>query len=441
MKTVQAIYVTLPDELSFHSVSNVYSIVFGCMKRVFILCDLYPPAFGPRVAYLTQYIGQYGWSPVVFTEDVNAHQLFSDFRAPCPVYRITPYGGRVRGGGLSVLELVLEAKDRYMADEVERLVSQERLGLPDVILCLSYRKFPLYAASQLAVRWRVPWVADCRDIVEQYSRGDFLPAPLEVFGYRLTALEKWIGVRYINQRNKALRSASVLSTVSKWHSEVLSRVHPRVEVIYNGYDEKLFRAQLPQKTKRFRIVFTGRLLSLDMRNPSLLLEVLRLPELSRLPIDLLFYTDEYSAQLLGHLGTLGGNIRFTVRPMVPSRQVPEILASASLLLLLGNEETEHGPHGMISTKLFEAMAMQRPIVLLPDATSETAELVRQSGLGIATNDAEELRTYLLRLVAEWKSNGYTSVSYYNEGFISEFTRQRQAGQFARLLNEALSCFS
>ena len=40
------------------------------MKRVLILCDLFPPAFGPRMGYLCKYLTGEGWTPVVVTEQV-----------------------------------------------------------------------------------------------------------------------------------------------------------------------------------------------------------------------------------------------------------------------------------------------------------------------------------------------------------------------------------
>ena len=40
------------------------------MKRVLILCDLFPPAFAPRMGYLCKYMKRAGWQPVVVTEEI-----------------------------------------------------------------------------------------------------------------------------------------------------------------------------------------------------------------------------------------------------------------------------------------------------------------------------------------------------------------------------------
>lgn len=405
---------------------------------VYIICDLYPPAWAPRVAYLTQHLEAYGWQAIVFCEEVRSHQLFDDFSPPCPVYSINLKPRWMPSALMTTLELLAEWKDRRIAKAIEHIIEKENLSPPDVILALSYRKFPFRAGAHLASKWGVSWIADCRDIVEQYSRGDFLPRPLKLFGMRFSKVERWIGARFIRQRNLAIASAHTVCTVSQWHQETLKTIHPNVQTIYNGYDASLFQPRTPQPTSRFRIVYTGRLLSLEMRNPRLLLEVLKSERLQHLPIDLIFYTDDYSASLIRSLWTDGeGYPQLKTLPMVSSRHVPDLLAKASLILLLGNEERADGPHGMISTKLFEAMAMHRPLVLLPDAASEAAQLVRQSGLGIATNSPSELEDYLLNLFAQWLEGGTTHAPKPNTQLINLYTRERQVEEFAVLLSELL----
>ena len=46
----------------FHDMTN---------KKVLIVCDMFPPAFGPRMGYLCKYMRQAGWNPVVVTEWID----------------------------------------------------------------------------------------------------------------------------------------------------------------------------------------------------------------------------------------------------------------------------------------------------------------------------------------------------------------------------------
>ena len=39
--------------------------------KILILCDMFPPAFGPRMGYLCKYMKRAGWEPVVVTERID----------------------------------------------------------------------------------------------------------------------------------------------------------------------------------------------------------------------------------------------------------------------------------------------------------------------------------------------------------------------------------
>ena len=60
------------------------------MKRVLIVCDLFPPAFGPRMGYLCKYLTQMGWEPVVVTERVPSGG-FEMLSHTCEVHAVDFY--------------------------------------------------------------------------------------------------------------------------------------------------------------------------------------------------------------------------------------------------------------------------------------------------------------------------------------------------------------
>ena len=43
------------------------------MKRLLILCDMFPPAFAPRMGYLCKYLKRAGWEVHVVTEQIEDH--------------------------------------------------------------------------------------------------------------------------------------------------------------------------------------------------------------------------------------------------------------------------------------------------------------------------------------------------------------------------------
>ncbi len=405
------------------------------MKTVYIICDIFPPAFAPRVAYLTKYIASFGWQARVFSEAIDSHQVFSDFTPSCPVHLIDLSASSKLGKVFGQFgELALERKETRMFSAIKDLISSESLAKPEAIMCFTYRKFPLKTASKLAKYWGVPFIADCRDIIEQYSRGDFLPKPLSIMGFRLRALEEQLAKVYIKQRNKYLREANQVATVSSWHKRVLSQVNPNTSIIYNGYDDELFYP-VHHQSEQFKIIYTGRLLSLSMRNPKLLFEALKSPLLKDLKLSLDFYTDDYSAELLLAQKWAKDEPRLKIFAMKPSQEIPKLLADASVILLLSNEEdTADAPKGMLTTKLFEAMAMAKPSLLCPIKEGESVSLIKQANCGIASNSSEEIAKYIYKLYQEWEQKGYTEVVL-NDEFVQKFSRRRQAKEFAELLNQ------
>ncbi len=408
------------------------------MKNLYIICDLFPPAFAPRVAYLVKYLPAYGWSPIVFAEEVDAHLLFSDQKPTCPHYHIPLQACNSFRHKLQQLrELFFEAKEKVMYDSIKNILVEEEIPQPHAVLCLTYRKFPLASAHRLARDYAVPFMADCRDIIEQYSSGDFLPRRISLFGRKLPFLEKLIAKRFIAQRNKYLREAQAISTVSLWHKQVLSQVKPCVEVIYNGFDDELFYPQR-LKTESFKIVYTGRLLSLEMRNPHLLFETLASEKLRSLPISIDFYTDDYSKALLEGEDLICSEHRLNIYPMKPSKEVPKLLSEASIILLLSNDEDgADAPKGMVSTKIFEALAMAKPCLLLPIDKGETVDLLYQAKAGLASNQLQEIVNFILAQYQHWQERGETTAPI-DENIVSQFSRRKQAKAFANQLDHLIN---
>ena len=96
------------------------------------------------------------------------------------------------------------------------------------------------------------------------------------------------------------------------------------------------------------------------------------------------------------------------------------------MLVLTSEHT----HGMLTTKFYEALGCQRPILCVPSDRGDLAELIRYTNAGIATDDTEEIKRFILEKYQEWTSCGYTSQAVRHA---EEFTREAQSAQFLALL--------
>lgn len=416
------------------------------MKRVLILTDQYPPYFAPRIAAVAKYLPRYGWQPIVATgiakntsSQIHYTQQANREEDPCTVLRIPldKHGTQLGHYSAFLLELLFEWRDRRFGRELRPYLSD--IPKPDAVLVFAYRKFPIRSGYRLAKKWDVPLLVDCRDIVEQYPPGDFLPTHIKIAGRTQWRLMEKIRQRIAKTRNRYLSTAAAVTTVSPWHRDFLANVNRHVHLIYNGYDPNIFRPTHPI-ADRFRIVYTGRLMTLAARDPSPLFAALSGERLSGLvssgEIVVDWWTDDYSRDLIKPLA-----LKYALEhimnyhQMVPLAELPPILSQASILLMLSAPEKESGTKSWVSTKIFEAMAMQKPILVALSDEAILAELCRDAGLGCLAQTQADIEDYILKQYALWKQHGFTQELPQSPDLVARFDRSIQVADFARLLDE------
>lgn len=129
------------------------------MKRVLILCDLFPPAFGPRMGYLCKYLKQAGWQVEVVAEAMD-DKTFAFLAGSCPITFVPYYTAKNRilrklQWIVTLLaDFLFSYKDRKMAKVAHRICQRQAF---DLILCSSFRTFPLVAARLTAQRHHCRW--------------------------------------------------------------------------------------------------------------------------------------------------------------------------------------------------------------------------------------------------------------------------------------------
>ena len=162
--------------------------------KVLILCDMFPPAFAPRMGYLCKYMKRAGWQPVVVTEEIPENMFaFLAHLVPATYVRFFharhPQLRKVEWLVVFLLDFFFHYKDRKMAKVADRLMQSQPF---DAVLCSTYRTFPLPAALRVAKKYRLPLIADLRDIVEQYAANEYISKSFHTFPW----LDRQITVRY-----------------------------------------------------------------------------------------------------------------------------------------------------------------------------------------------------------------------------------------------------
>jgi len=403
------------------------------------MCDIFPPAFGPRMGYLCKYLKRNGIKPVVVAEYIE-DKTFEFLNENVDVsyvrfYHSSGLFGKFEWLCVFLLDYLFDYKENKFFKQALKLAAQHS---PDLVLCSSYRTFPLLAASKTARKLNVPLIVDLRDVIEQYSGNEFITHALPQF----FGLEKIIASMFkrksLKIRNKVLRQADCVTTISSWHVQLLKQYNPNTHLIYNGYDPELFFPVNNQPNKFF-VTYTGRVLSLQMRNPELLFRAVQRLDAEQIispeSFQIRWFTDYNSAEIIKFQLNIFPEIQkynsfFTY---IPAASVPEILNESAVILLLTNKSSENGPQGVMTTKLFEALAVQKPLLCVRGDEGCIEDVINRTQSGLSAHDETETYNFLKMQFLKWRSDG-TLVKSHIDSEIKHFSRETQALQFINLFN-------
>ena len=399
------------------------------MKNVLILCDAFPPAFNPRMGYLCKYLAKYDWKPIIVAE-YAPQIIYKDLSENQDVTYINYYYSdnkiwqQIKYIFVFLADFLFNYKEFVIFRKAKKVIKTSSI---DVILASSFRTFPMLSAQRLSRKYNIPLMVDLRDIFEQSTNNELVSKRFSNSDFINNLIANIIRKKLLYQRNKILKKADIVTTISEWHVETLSKYNQNVKLIYNGFDAELFFPQIIENNV-FTITFTGRLHSAELRNPSLLFEtVAHLSEEKRIARDkfrLQFYLmDEKSKEIIKTLAQKHKTVDFIdIFDTVPSTEIPKILNLSSILLLLANNSTgEKSPKGIMGTKLFEYLAVEKPILCVRSDEGCLEKTINSANAGLAASTMEDVEKFILGKFADWQRDGYTHQSV-NQLFIRQFSR-------------------
>ncbi|MGM9746610.1 MAG: glycosyltransferase [Paludibacteraceae bacterium] len=403
------------------------------MKRILVISDaLTAPLYGARVRFLCQHLTQTGWCVRLCTEYV--HNLPFEHAYPIDevkLYRYNGVCGRVEWLCKSLFSLLFDYKNRRFAARLMQLYANDEF---DIICCSAFHTFPLRAAHQFATKRCIPLHIDIRDVAEQMSGHQYNDHQ----NRWLLPFLGWFRRVNIRRRNAVLRQAQSVSSVSPWHVEFLRSFAANVSLIYNGFDAAAF---IPKDVVSpcFTLIYAGKVYGEAMQNPHLLFETLRQivddqsVDLQHFAVE--WYTDRNGQKRMETLAQHYGVERIMrYHDYVDYRQVPALLHTASVVLVLSNKERAEGPHGVMTTKFFEALGVEKPVLCVRSDEACLAEVIRQTNAGLAATTTEEVEQFILEKYHEWQEKGFTRQPVKNK---EQFTRQHETQQFEELFLQCL----
>jgi glycosyltransferase involved in cell wall biosynthesis len=195
------------------------------------------------------------------------------------------------------------------------------------------------------------------------------------------------------------RQADVIVAASDAIADEVRALEPKggVATILNGADFDDFTGLDYQPSDRFRITHTGSFIG--KRDPRPFLQALADSGLDDVTAR---FVGDFRVSDRGWAESLGLGARLELHPYVPRRESLALQRDSEALLLLIPDAGGRGK-GVLSGKVFEYVAAERPILAAVPPDGAAAELVRETGAGVVAppDDVPALTAALRELHAQW----------------------------------------
>lgn len=464
------------------------------MRNLLLVAYYFPPIGGggvQRALKMAKYLPEFGWRPHVLAVDPVAHvsldpSLLDQLPPEVVVHRVREWyppgvaklvgrgetrAGSSAKGGTDGARTADGAKNGgpAAADEGESAPPgfAATLRMRAARLLKTARKYVLIPDDQIL--WYIPAVREGKKMLARYPIDAVLSTAgpntnhLVALALRQGRRLPWVadfrdpwtqnmhrsGIRWreaLEERleRRVMATADVVLTVTRSFAEGFREKHgdviKRLEVIHNGFDAADYVGIEADRVPG-KCVFAYAGIFYKERNPRLFLRAVRelidAGKIDRRDILLRFagvfdypgYTDNADA-----VAQLGLSDVVEVLGHLPHRRALALLKGADVLLLVG--DTAPGSGAYIPGKLFEYMAVQRPILAL-SLPGEAASIVERFRLGevVRPDDLPGMKRAVVSFYRRWKAgNLHTSGALPREAY-ALYERREQARALAALLDE------
>jgi glycosyltransferase involved in cell wall biosynthesis len=226
------------------------------------------------------------------------------------------------------------------------------------------------------------------------------------------------------------RQADAIVAVSEAIAEETRAIEPRgrVVTIANGSDFDDFAGLAYSRSDRFRLTHAGSFFG--KRDPKPFLRALAESGLEDVTVR---FVGDFRPGDREYMENLGLGDRVELIEYVPRRESLRLQRDSDALLLLIPEAGGRG-RGVLSGKVFEYLAAERPVLAVVPPDGAAAELVRETGAGLVAgpDDVPGIRDALLELHARWRDGGLNGTPLTPE-WRDKLSRASRVEELAELL--------
>ncbi len=421
------------------------------LKKVLIITCWYPPQPYPsfRIIGLAKYLPEFGWQPIILTSSL-VRKLSPRFRVIETPYRDVLAFWKKLFGFSSDENIRRQLNERFSIASKNRLVDfaftriGEFINYPDlhrgwkhfaiqtgsevlqkenvdIVLSSSNPIISHLIAKELKTRYKIPWLADFRDL--------WTLKP----GYSYGPLRKLIDRRL---ELKTLSLADALVAISQPAAEKLGTLHKGKPIysITNGFDPAEVNFPPTNLVTKFTITYTGSIYTRRQEPSKLFVAIRDLILDGNMNLDDIegrFYgpREEWVEKEINACG-LSGIVKQNGR--VPREVALQKQRESQLLLLLKWEDPRE--RGAYTGKVFEYLAARRPILATGGSSDVVDQLLNETSAGICAPTVDDIKNALKKLYQEYKLNG--KVAYQGkESSINKYSHKEMARKFSEILNQ------
>ena len=377
------------------------------MKRVLIITYYWPPSGGIavlRCLKFAKYLRDYGWEPVVFTAE-NAHYPTLDptnerdvpadlevirhpIREPYAAYKKFMgkpadenvnnvfYTDEQAGGWKHDLAVwvrsnffIPDARAGWIRGAVKRILRYLENHPVQAILSDGPPHSNTRIATLVSRATGLPWLADFQD---PWTQVDY---------YQMLKLTPWGRRKHERMEQEAFRQAKLTTIVSPhWKRDLEAIGADNVHVLYWGYDPADFAGLQRKPHAKFTLTHLG-IMGHDRLPENLFAALAQLKETEPQ------FAEDFELRLYGQVDhrvrerveAHGLAEQTNYAGTVTRGEALQEMKNSHLLLLLLNQQDNAA--GRIPGKLFEYLAVRRPIVNFGPANSDVADILKDTRAG------------------------------------------------------------
>ena len=424
------------------------------INNVLVISYFFPPLSGPGVqrAYnFVKNLKKSGWNPIVLTvKDIeyvsHDESLLSDL-AEIPVYRtetldpmrvlklwqqLSNKGSRlyqetderVKKLGRDIFPI--DSKIGWLPIAMKKARKICRLNNVKVIFATMSPYSSGILAYLLSKATGIPYVLDYRDLWQ--GKPD------------MSYFSGWHKKLAINWEKKIISEAAAIIHVTAWSAKRFKEIYPecdpqKVSVIFNGYDADKFHALPKMKGSDGKIRFTFAGHFYGGQSPENFINVLIQMNLeSKLNNAEICFAGNYGSEI-EHLFERADFIK-RIPYLSYAEYIDKLIESDVLLLFIASENSDM----ILTQKLFDYLAVRRPILAIVPENGEAAAIIRkyQAGIICAAGNHTSIKNGLEKMLEIILKNEEDKHFVLKTNNYSEFQRSRQAVQLAELMRSVIN---